>query len=416
MKTPNCETVKRRLSTEKNKGLQSWKDVEISEQINNGSVTEEMSDFERLQMQTMKLALPLKLQRLLDKYRAMESVFAISQRKNQFFIGLAMIAQSVQRVTHKTFSKRDFQSILAFVPEFYSAQWTVSVCKATQKKELKLSVTAVDCEYSDLKGGDKQKKKGGGGIGIKFLKIWKVKERESIFQIRLCEYIRELHTRYLSENVLIEFDPFESGHTWHTRFDLENIADISVAKLPKKPTKNKNEIAKLMDSQTRKLNEIIESEMEKVKNEKKNKTKQATVPKHLKGLSPSFIAKIRAKSKNQQINRVKLSGKQRLKNGGRSEEQTRLKQLPYLVNLIRGIYVSANKSSMACNELIALVKKRHKNAYMASDEIWKQLQVLSEFGTNFFQIKKGPIVTVARLNKKAAMKRVFDNINQRMKK
>eukprot|EP00483_Globobulimina_turgida_P004989 UN04999 len=70
---------------------------------------------------------------------------------------------------------------------------------------------------------------------------------------------------------------------------------------------------------------------------------------------------------------------------------------------------------MSCNDLVALVRKRHKNQYILNEEIWKQLQLLDELKSKFFVIKQGPIVEVAKFNTKVAIQQVFDEINQKIK-
>mmetsp|Transcript_14944 Transcript_14944/g.23352 ORF Transcript_14944/g.23352 Transcript_14944/m.23352 type:complete len:142 (-) Transcript_14944:190-615(-) len=139
------------------------------------------------------------------------------------------------------------------------------------------------------------------------------------------------------------------------------------------------------------------------------------IPDHLKHLSPSLIAKIRAK----QQNKVSAKSIQCIKSKQHSEvdeEQCRLQQLPYLVNLMRGIYVSLKKSSMSCNDLISLIKKRHRNHHLLGEEIWKQLQILDGLKSKFFKIRQGATVKVARLNKSIAVNEVLNEINTKRKK
>merc|ERR1739845_52893 len=98
------------------------------------------------------------------------------------------------------------------------------------------------------------------------------------------------------------------------------------------------------------------------------------IPKHLQHLSPTFVAKIRAKSQN----KIKMVTTKALKSKQEYEaddEQYRLQQLPYLVNLLRGIYIQMKKSGMAVNELVKVVKKRHRDIHVLEAEIWTQLQV-----------------------------------------
>ena len=73
-------------------------------------------------------------------------------------------------------------------------------------------------------------------IGIKFLKISKLKQRENVFRLRLIKYVKYYHQKWLNDNIIIEFDPFQT-RKWHKRFDLENITNIKLSPLPSKPIK-----------------------------------------------------------------------------------------------------------------------------------------------------------------------------------
>ena len=72
------------------------------------------------------------------------------------------------------------------------------------------------------------------------------------------------------------------------------------------------------------------------------------------------------------------------------------------------------KSFMSCNDLINIVKKPHRNRHLRGDEIWKQLQMLNEFKSSFFNIKQGPHIKYAKLNKKVQIKSVLDEIQTKL--
>merc|ERR1712244_144418 len=108
----------------------------------------------------------------------------------------------------------------------------------------------------------------------------------------------------------------------------------------------------MIQSQAQKLEEIVANELKKTKEAQEKQlndddddvscTKTA-IPKHLQHLSPTFVAKIRAKSQN----KIKMVTTKALKSKEEYEaddEQYRLQQLPYLVNLLRGIYIQMKKS------------------------------------------------------------------------
>jgi len=98
------------------------------------------------------------------------------------------------------------------------------------------------------------------------------------------------------------------------------------------------------------------------------------------------------------------------------DEQYRLQQLPYLVNLMRGIFIQMKKSGMAVNELVKVIRKRHRNIHVLDAEIWKQLQMLDSLKSRFFYIKQGKMMKIAKLNKRIPTKEVLDEINSRMAK
>jgi len=370
------------------------------------------------------LQLPLKWSILLQKFNALESTLALYQRKNSFFVHYQNIQNSVQKICKKTFSETDLQRILTIIPDFYHIQWTANINKNTQKKDLKLTLTALDYDpYNDRQNdqqndeqNDIKKNKGDSedsddklrGIGLKFLKITKLKEREKVFRIRLIQYVASHHKQYLIDNILVQFDPLQTGK-WHKRFDLENVEDIKLSPFPIKPKKNMDEIEKMIIKQKEKLEDIVQKEIEKAKQQKNEKElENDVIPKHLKHLSPTLIAKIRAKKKNKIM--VTTKSLKSSKDNDFDDKTYRLQQLPYLVTLIRGIYVSLKKSSMSCNDLIKLIKKRHRNHHVINAEIWSQLQLLNDLKSKFFKIKQGPMVKVAKLNKRIAIKEVLEEI------
>jgi len=448
----------RRMSVDK---LASWKDIEYdggnaqSERENAQKVDKKENRFESLLRATRVLLLPMKWNILMDKFNALESTLSLYMRKNTFFVHFQNLQNSVQTICKKKFAETDLQQILTVVPDFYHIQWTAHYDKLTQRKALKLTLTAMDydpeldeqieqpfdketqCHSSGNKKGDKvdtdkdteknhklndnendndePEDNKFSGIGIKFLKVSKLKQRENVFRLRLIQYVAHHHKQWLTENDLIEIEPFETGQ-WHKRFDLENVEDIKLSPLPLKPKKDIDEIEKMVKEQEEKLKEIIQKEMDKIaKHENEGKEKTMAIPDHLKHLSPSLIAKIRAK----QQNKVSAKSIQCIKSKQHSEvdeEQCRLQQLPYLVNLMRGIYVSLKKSSMSCNDLISLIKKRHRNHHLLGEEIWKQLQILDGLKSKFFKIRQGATVKVARLNKSIAVNEVLNEINTKRKK
>merc|ERR1712130_16203 len=236
-----------------------------------------------------------------------------------------------------------------------------------------------------------------------------LKERERIFRLRLIQYVAFHHKQWINDNILVEFDPLETGK-WHKQFDLENVEDIKLSPFPLKPNKNVDQIEKMIETQQQKLKEVVANEIEKAKQQKNDddavSCSKLAIPKHLQHLSPTFVAKIRAKNKN----KIKMATTKRLKSKEEYEaddEQYRLQQLPYLVSLIRGIYVQMKKSGMACNELVKVIRKRHRNHHVLDAEIWKQLQMLDALKSKFFYIKQGKLIKIAKLNKKIPTKEVL---------
>eukprot|EP01083_Nonionella_stella_P234621 825775_1 len=260
-------------------GNKSWKDMDYKcDKNQNKNDSNELSEFDKLILCTRRLQLPLKFLGLLQKFNALESTLALYMRKNNFFVHLGNIERSVQQITKKRFTTNDFQQILHIMPEFYHVQWTAYVNKGAgiTKKELRITVTGMDRKYDDLglNNNDYEnitKKKGGKSIdiGLKFLKVSKLRERENIFRLKLYEYIREEHKQYLIDNILIEFDPFISGN-WHRNFDLENMKNIAMNLLPRKPIKNRNEMEKMVNDQNEQLEYIMEKEIEIIKKQKEN--------------------------------------------------------------------------------------------------------------------------------------------------
>ena len=433
VKTPikECKEINHDNNIKKiNKDNKSWKDIEYDKKNKNekNKNKKDLNKYKLLLSQTRILPLPIKYNILFEKFNALESTLSLYQRKNSFFVNYQNIETSVTTICKKKFLQKDLQQILTIMPEFYYIQWTLSFNKLKNKKDLKLTITAIDFdienhenndEYNDddendendkndKKNDETVTKKNNHEIGMKFLKVSKMKERENLFRLRLIKFIKYHHKQWLIKNVMIEFDPFQTGK-WHKRFDLENVENIKLKDLPSKPIKDIDKIEKMINEQNEKLNDVINKEKEKENEKQKNKI----IPNHLKHLSPTLVAKIRAKENNQKI-RGKMI-KKKVDDEDDIDNDVRLQQLPYLVNLMRGIYVSLRKSSMPCNDLIVLIKKRHRNHHILNEEIWKQLQILNKLKSRFFKIKQGPMIKVAKLNKKISTKDVLNEINNKLK-
>lgn len=429
--------------------LRSWQDIEITPKrpskggaAAKGSKEGGVSAFDELRKRTLSLPLPLKWTVLLQKFNALESTLALYQRKNMFFVHYQSIANAVRQICKKQFVHHDLQEIISIVPDFYHLQWTPFEDKVTKKKGLRLTLTAMDYDpYSDRQiqdpfhrhndndgGGDdavQKEKDRRNEIGVRFLKVSKLKEREKVMRVRLVQYLEFHHRQFLADNVLVEFDALETGR-WHRRFDLEHVADIELSPLPQREKKGADDIEKMIAEQKRKMDDIVRKELERAKEAEALKQelqndpmmgKAMVVPKHLSHLSPTMMARIRAKTKGKSMKNI-VTAKTLLsaKEKAADDKEHRLQQLPYLVTLIRGIYVSARKSSMACDDLIALIRKRHRNHHVQSAEIWEQLQIIATLKARFFLIKQGPMVKVAKLNKKVRTKEVLDEIQQKIKK
>ena len=438
--------------------LRSWQDIEVTPQKNRETANhqnqrqkgkeskESGSAFESLLKSTQSLSLPLKWTILIEKFNALESTMALYQRKSMFYVHYQNVSNSVRQICKKKFMQRDLQEIVSIIPDFYHLQWTPYIDKVTHKKDMRLTLTAMDYDpYSDQQIEDPfsshnqhsdhnenddenitEKKKGTkdrmNEIGIRFLKVSKLKEREKVFRVRLVQYLVFHHRQFLIDNDLVEFNPLDTGK-WHRKFDLENVNEIEISPLPQREKKGADEIEKMINEQKKRLEDIVQKEMERAKEEEKMKKELANdpmmgkamvIPKHLSHLSPTMVARIRAKEKGKTM--VTTKSLHSAKEKAVDDEHYRLQQLPYLVTLVRGIYVSSRKSSMACNDLIALVKKRHRNKHILGKEIWAQLQLLGDLKSRLFIIKQGAMVKVARLNKKVSTKEVLDEIQKKIKK
>merc|ERR1719464_1531515 len=101
-------------------------------------------------------------------------------------------------------------------------------------------------------------------IGIRFLKVAKLKERERVFRVRLVQYLVFYHKQFLDEHDLVEFDPLQTG-AWHRKFDLENVADIEISPLPQKEGKGVDEIERMIEEQKAKMAEVVRKELERAR-------------------------------------------------------------------------------------------------------------------------------------------------------
>lgn len=116
---------------------------------------------------------------------------------------------------------------------------------------------------------------------------------------------------------------------------------------------------------------------------------KASISERFSYLSPSFLAKIRKKSTKRASEANQESKERRTKQG-------RIQQLPYLVNLIRGIFVSERRSRIPCDDLIGIIMKRHRNELVAEKEIYEQMKLLNDFDCSFFVIADKNVAVIDR--------------------
>jgi len=97
-----------------------------------------------------------------------------------------------------------------------------------------------------------------------------------------------------------------------------------------------------------------------------------------------------------------------------SKLQQQWESLPYLLNLIRGVYLAEKKSAIPWEKLIPQLKKKHKNGLIDETDIQLQLDLLSGLTTKFFQVKQSRTMKIAKIDLKIDMNSVRNEINRQI--
>ena len=401
--------------------------------LNESKVKEEQK---RLYPKT--LIMPYKFDILLTKFVAFETSIQMYNDRSVFCIPFDDIKNSVQIITKKTFKLADLQQIWYIFPKYYNISYKYVSKHHAIKKEWKLCVTAIDYDptksNNNNNSNDDEKANNIQSIGTKFMTISKRNKRKKYFEYYLIKYIAKVHNKWIKDNILIEFDPLIRGE-WHKNFDLDSITDIPLKNIDKiNLNNNNNKITKIIKKNEINRDNLIKKERQRIVNKiNKYNTKsifnrinesenesESEIPIHLRHLSPSIIARIKTKEKlNNNNNTSKtINNKIISVKSNKIDDailQNRYQKMPYYINLIRGIYVSLKKSSMEYGKLVELTQKRHKNPLISKQEIYDQLNMLSQLKYTIFTIKQGNSIKIAKFNKNADMKPLYKYIQSNIK-
>jgi len=133
----------------------------------------------------------------------------------------------------------------------------------------------------------------------------------------------------------------------------------------------------------------------------------SNIPEHLQHLNKNLLAKIRAKTEEKKI----LEGRYDKQH---SKLQQQWESLPYLLNLIRGVYLAEKKSAIPWEKLIPQLKKKHKNGLIDENDLQLQLDLLNGLTTKFFQVKQSRTMKIAKIDLKIDMNSVRNEINRQI--
>jgi len=324
-----------------------------------------------------KYLLPVEWNNILKKFHALETCTSMYMGRNQFFVNFDDVKQSIEMICKKNFSVQDLQMILYLVPDFYGVKWihinsygnTITTLKLTiyakkntnilmQKNKETDTGYAKDDEKEEEdeeqlleeQGKDYQP-------GEKFMNTAIVANRDQIFRYKLVKQLYKIHEKWIKDNFIIGFDALEQV-AWHADFNVDEInVSIPMKELPSKPTSNhgaeklkdimdkiNNENEKYIQQQlTQKAATEAQMKAQLDENESDDVVKKpiasetSNIPEHLQHLNKNLLAKIRAKTQEKKI----LEGRYDKQH---SKLQQQWESLPYLLNLIRGVYLAEKKN------------------------------------------------------------------------
>ena len=388
----------KKLKEKRNNGKKS----ELKKSIikNSNSFTNLKMKYKEFLHNSRELRLPIIYKELIDSFDSLEQTinrYKISSKNitNSF----SNIRQSIESITHKTFSVNILKKILYIVPHFYILKYFPknNTYIFSLNEDIDKNYDLVIDIPSDYKERlDKNYPKTFNFLEINFfdkyhennfspieknLSIKEIQKRKQIFSDILYQIVNEYYQKFLQEkNIEPNFDPMIEK-TWHHDFDPDKYCkDIPLFEIPS-PQEDKSIFAEIINNNNLKK-QILE--IEKEKNKKYDDNLKIIKPSKInKYVSESYMEKIREKSKllkiEREINQYNFFYNQK------NEKNKMIKNIFIQIKTLLMI----NSNSLILDKLSDMIlesDKMYKNYFLNSKNLKKAIIELSKELKGFINI------------------------------
>lgn len=291
------------------------------------------------------------------------------------------IKSAVEDIHKIQYSLPHLQRILTVYPLAFALKWT----KARGRNNYNLHIDFPE----DLEKSEGQ------------LTQQLITKRKEEFKESLLEITKKHHDGFLKTLPSRPNINPDRMKVWHHAFDLHNVPDIPEAALPDKPFEKIDSVTEFLKKSTAR-NLMVQSVLEEVsKNDEKMNNSQSvsntptpTKPKVIAGLSESVLAKIRAKEKA--IEEEKMS----MPDPETTAKKVRGERLIILSETLKAMYATHSTPSQFLIQLIKKLKNIQRFAQL-KEMIELDIKELTELFPSWLTLVKTRSGEVLRMNKES---------------
>lgn len=325
------------------------------------------------------LPLPYSYKLLEEVFRCTDTVVSMLHNRREM-ISLEKIKNAVQEMMKKDYKETFLKQIKHLFPAAYIFFWEKEIGKfGARKNDYELHVDANTDYRVDMMEGRPLD-----NIVKTFAKMGPMVmvERRRIAENSIINSVKKQHLDFCSNlNPPIVVDETKLLK-WHRDFDVDACPPIPESEFPKKPDVEKlltaseillkaEELFNLNPRMSEALVKVADTveeggkvvappkEVEKVV-EAPKEVKEDPVPKHLKGLNPKLIEKIKAKEAEKARKTAKTDP-------GALKKLDRYRRLPGLARIIRNIFISEQKAALPIQFVCKKTSENHSGSVSVAD-------------------------------------------------
>jgi len=326
------------------------------------------------------LPLPLSYKAIAEFFRCCDTVVAMMHNRQEI-ITFNKLKKGVEEMTKKNFGEKFLRQIKCVFPQAYHYTWEKIVGKFGNKKSVhELQISANLSYKRDLLSefSDKPDNK------VQFAKLGPelLVERRTIFHNSLLQMVKDHHKDFLASlnpPIVVEDNKLTK---WHRDFDVDICPEIDEEVLPTKPVLERLTTASEVLEKARdifdinpKLSDALVNVADKVAVESEAAPEDPVVieqeiPKHLKGLNPKLIEKIRAKE-------AAKAKREMTRDSALVKRITQLKRLPNLARMLRSLFITEQKAALTMDFTSRKIASSHKG-FLSPNEVDEDLRLLSK--------------------------------------